>query len=689
MGTIVPVKQRTASRLAWSVVALVFITTSIAVAVAPEGIILDVLLVLAFVAFGAVGALIVSRDAGNTIGWLFLLVALGASVLAPADAYPEYAMARGLPGAVWAAWVGSWVWLIALAPMFVYFPLLFPDGHLPSPRWRPFAWGAAGYMALNGLAYALDPEWLVNLERSNPLGVEAFRGTAELADGPGLAGFIALAVASSVSLVLRFRRSDRETRQQIKWFLFAVGFLVLLLVAAGLDELIGLGLPQWAVDGLWVFALLGIPVATGIAILRHRLYDIDVVINRALVFAILASLITATYVGIVVGIGAAVGRRGSLFLSILATALIAVAFQPVRERARRVADRLVYGKRATPYELLSEFADRLGEAYSIDDVLPRMARLVGEGTGAAHARIWLRVGSTLRSAAAWPSGEAPGEPVPLKGERLPPLRDEDAAFPVQDRGELLGALTVVLRPGETLTATQEKLLSDLAGQAGLILRNVRLIEELRASRQRLVTAQDQERRRLERNIHDGAQQQLVALAVKLRLARTLAPKDPAKAGELLERIQGEVQEALEDLRDLARGIYPPLLADQGLPAALESQARKSPIPVSVEADGVERYPQAAEAAAYFCVLEALQNVAKYADARQATIRLAHQDGQLVFSVDDDGKGFDPGTTAQGAGLQNMRDRLEALDGTLEVRSAPGEGTRITGWIPVEQREGRG
>jgi signal transduction histidine kinase len=247
---------------------------------------------------------------------------------------------------------------------------------------------------------------------------------------------------------------------------------------------------------------------------------------------------------------------------------------------------------------------------------------------------------------------------------------------------LLGALAVETSRREPLNPTQEKLIADLAGQAGLILRNVRLIEELRASRQRLVAAQDEERRRLERNIHDGAQQQLVALAVKLRLARTLAGKDGEKAEALLDELQGETQDAMENLRDLARGIYPPLLADRGLAAALEAQARKSPVPVEVDSDGVGRYPQEAEAAAYFCVLEALQNVAKYADATGVVVRLAEEEGRLLFSVTDDGVGFDPDRTPKGSGLQNMADRLEALGGTIRIVSSPGSGTTITGRIPV-------
>jgi signal transduction histidine kinase len=209
-----------------------------------------------------------------------------------------------------------------------------------------------------------------------------------------------------------------------------------------------------------------------------------------------------------------------------------------------------------------------------------------------------------------------------------------------------------------------------------------LIEDLRASRQRLVTAQDQERRRIERNIHDGAQQQLVALAVKLKLADALVGKDEERTHALLADLQTETNQALEDLRDLARGIYPPLLADKGLGAALESQARKSAVPVSVETDGIGRYPQEAEAAVYFSCLEALQNVAKYAEASRANVRLAQTDGELAFEVTDDGRGFDPTAASRGTGLQGIADRLAALGGAVDVVSSPGAGTTIAGRIPV-------
>jgi len=218
-----------------------------------------------------------------------------------------------------------------------------------------------------------------------------------------------------------------------------------------------------------------------------------------------------------------------------------------------------------------------------------------------------------------------------------------------------------------------------------VLRNVRLIEDLRASRKRLVAAQDEERRRIERNIHDGAQQQLVALSVKLRLAHGVAPKDPARADALLQELETQTQSALEDLRDLARGIYPPLLADEGLVAAIQAQARKSPVPVAVEADGIGRYTQEIESAVYFSCLEALQNVTKYAEASRASVRLHHGGSELRFAVEDDGRGFSPDETSYGTGLQGIADRIDALGGTLEVRSAPGEGTEVAGQIPTRER----
>ncbi|HEY2803597.1 MAG TPA: sensor histidine kinase, partial [Actinomycetota bacterium] len=458
---------------------------------------------------------------------------------------------------------------------------------------------------------------------------------------------------------------------QLKWFLSAAGLVA---VTFSLNFFTTNGV----VEAMSSISLVLLYVAIAVAILRYRLLDIDLIIGKTVLYGLLAAVITVIYVGVVVVVGAFVGATEGL--SLIATAIVAILFQPMRDKVARVANRLVYGKRATPYEVLSEFSDRLG-AIASEDIFPRMARLLSEGTGAEEVVVWLRLGNELRPAAVWP-GDAPMPPrIALLDGRLPEFPDVTAVAPVR-HSELLGALTLLKPPKEPVTPAEQRLIDDLAAQAGLVFRNFQLIEDLRSSRQRLVTAQDEERRRLERNLHDGAQQQLVALSVRLKLARNVAQTDTARADELMSELEGEVQQALSDLRDLAHGIYPPVLADRGLVEALRSQMARATVEARLETGDIGRYPQEIEAAVYFCVLEALQNVAKYARASDVVVRLREDRGELAFSIEDNGKGFDTRTTRRGAGLQNMEDRLSALGGSLEVRSRPGDGTTVEGWIPV-------
>jgi signal transduction histidine kinase len=438
---------------------------------------------------------------------------------------------------------------------------------------------------------------------------------------------------------------------------------------------------------------------------RARFWERERIVKDAVVFPGLAAFIAVVYVGVVVGVGRLVGVQSAasrLALSIAATAIVAMAFEPIRARLKRVANRLLYGDRATPYEVLSNFTQHVACAYSGDDVLARMAQVLADATDAGRADVWLAVDSQLVPTATWPKVAAPQvQPVQLQNGRLPQLGGVDRAVPVAHKGELLGALSVTKRAGEAVSPVEDKLLSDLASQAGLVLRNVRLTTELRArlneisakakelqaSRQRIVAAQDKERRRLERNIHDGAQQHLVALAVKLRLAKTLARRDPQRARDVIAQLRTQTDDALETLRDLARGIYPPLLTERGLSAALSARVAKSSVPVRIHSDGISRYPIESEAAVYFCCLEALQNVAKYANASSVDVRLLVHEGRLSFEVSDDGIGFDAKTVQYGSGLGNMRDRLEAAGGRLEVRSTPGSGTTVAGYVPVKGAEG--
>ena len=579
--------------------------------------------------------------------------------------------------------------------------LLFPTGSLPSRRWRWVAWLIGAGWLLFTIGQTLGPARLPDLPAANPAAVGGSLGRVlgDLQTGQLLA--IAGGVLACISLIVRFRRSQSVVRKQIEWLAYAAG-----VVAAGivLSALLQLRPPTETLNnytnGIVSLALASIPVAMGIAILTRRLYDIDVIVSKTVVYLSLAAFITAVYIALVVGIGQAVDQQGKagFGLSVLATAVVAVAFQPVRERVQRLANRLVYGKRATPYEALSAFADQVGATVPADELLPHLARVLAEATGAARTQVWLTDGGRLRLEAAYPAGNADdaersGLAMALPPQGLPEFPGVTRAFEVSHAGERLGALTLAKRPGEALTPVEGRLAAQLAAQAGLVLRNARLADqlkdrmaELHASRKRIVEAADGERRRLERNIHDGAQQQLVALSVMTRLAETSVDSDREGARAMVVQAQADAAGALENLRDLARGIYPPLLATRGLAAALDAQARRSPVPVTLAADGLRRYPQETEAAVYFCVLEALQNVAKYAGASGAAVTLVSADDALEFSVTDTGAGFDAGSGPTGSGLQGMADRLAAVGGELQILSRPGHGTTVTGRLPAAAPE---
>ena len=671
-------KQQTAARLAWAV-AVVCVALSCAglgLRMTSHRALFGEFAGIGFVlgtAFPLVGAVIAGRHPRNAVGWIF--VGLGAmSLFLLSGEYARYGLVTGpgsVPGAVLASWFSDFLWVPGFAFLMIY-PLVFPDGRPPSRKWRGVLLYIVGISAVAVVARAWG-DWPFRGRALLP-GAEtpADRGPWRLIVGAQL--LLLGGVASVVSLFFRFRRASREEREQIRWVAYAT---LLVFASVVLDFVRGSPGPSVLSTSL----IPVIPVAAAIAIFKYRLYDIDVVINKTVVFGALAALFTVVYVAVVVGIGAVVGFKSNSVLTIAAAVVIAVAFEPVRQRAQRFANRLVYGERATPYQVLSAFSERVSASYSAEDVVPEMARVLGEGTGSRRSEVWVKVGDVFRLGGSWPGDEA-GTDGATTRPSIDSIGGFDRVVPVVDRDQILGALAVAKPPGEALTPTEEKLLADLASQAGLVLRNVRLVEEVRASRARLVKAQDEERRRLERNIHDGAQQQLVALSIKLRLMEMVVDRDPTKAKELATQLQTESQDALENLRDLARGIYPPLLRDRGLAEALDAQAKRAAIPVEVHADGITRFPQEAEAAVYFCVLEALQNVAKYAGASRATVTLSSAPDGLSFAVTDDGLGFDQSTTSYGTGLQGMADRLEALGGALQVDSAPGSGTTVSGRLPV-------
>jgi signal transduction histidine kinase len=587
-----------------------------------------------------------------------------------------------------AVWLGAWASVPAAVIPLIF--LLFPDGHPPSPRWRPVgvllvACTATAVMVAmfrtSVVSFGEDAGTVVDV--ANPYTIPIFEGTvgAILSWGAGLA-LLAGSFAAVASLVLRFRRAEGETRQQIRWLATAAGATGLSLIAVIVTGILAGEDGTSTANDVAFFCLVvsagvGVPVATGIGVLKYRLYDLEIVVKKTLVFAVVATLLTALYgfllflvPVLVVGVGSGSGFSPWQFA---VTMVIALSFAPIRRRARALADRIVYGGRATPYEVLSDFSERLGETYSTDDVLPRMAQLLGASTGAVEVMILLKTGERLVPSTTWPARAG--------GSLTAPDDQGLEVFPVVHQGEELGAITLRMTARDPMNPTKEQLVRDVASQAGLVLRNVRLISDLRESRRRIVTAQDERAKRLERDIHDGAQQQLVALAVRLRLAEQMMDRDPARVRPMLAELQDEANGALENMRDLARGIYPPLLADKGLTAALEAQARKAALPVTIEADGAGRYRADVEATVYFCTLEALQNVAKYAEATHVVVTLAEHDDEVRFSVQDDGVGFERDAVELGSGMRNMQDRLAAIGGGLEIRSTLGAGTTVIGHVP--------
>ena len=451
--------------------------------------------------------------------------------------------------------------------------------------------------------------------------------------------------------------------------------------------------------------------------------------GRALVGALTSFAFTvalcAVYLVVVQGLGNSPtghGDRETLALSMLAAALAAVSFGPARRHFAARANRMVFGSRQIPDELVRAFGSRLNRSTPMEELLLQLAESLVRTMELTRADIYTGSGPVLERVAGVPdqagrrsieitdkerpalvrapvSGNAwidvwlPGLVPPAGADAPPQLR----AAPIRNAGDLLGLLVVERGPSApAFGEDDDRILGDLAREVGLALRNVQLdaalqdtlaelkaqAAELRESRARIVASADTERRRLERNLHDGAQQNLVALAIGLRLARDLVEHDPAGATRMLDEMNGEVQKVAAELRELAHGIYPPLLVEGGLGPALKAAAARSPLTVTVDVAMPDRFDQDTEAAVYFCCLEALQNSAKHAPDATVKIRLWRENGHLFFQIKDDGPGFDPDSAVRGHGLVNMTDRLGAIGGRVRWTSQPGQGVDVSGSLPI-------
>jgi len=654
-----------------------------------------------------VSGLVVWRQPRNAFSWALATTVL---ILAYHLFASEYAV-HGLvidPGSLPLADAAAWSQTLAGSATGIggiLALLLFPDGRLKSPRWRVLA--GAGVLVVGAYMVAnLDdpyPIWVGLWQQQTvpvtvPPALWALGATVSWASVALFPAEVLVALAAALCVILRMRAARGEARQQLKWFAYAAAIYVFASVVsladsvAQLDWLPGLSKPiddfafsdaardiaHWAGTAQDFSGMVLLPVAIGLAMLRYRLYDIDIVINRTILYGGLAVFVTGAYAIVVGGVGSVLGQRTGLnpLLSIVTIALLAVLLLPVRSRLQNLANRAIYGNRARPYDVLSDFAESIGRAEPADVLLPRMAELLRLGTSASITEVWAKVGDQLQLAASSPPAQTQPSSVVKTGEIAARFASGASVEPVFHDGEALGALVVVKPRGEELSTVERQLFHDLASQAGLVLGRFRLVQELRESRSRIVASQDQERHRIERNLHDGAQQRFV----NALLALGMAHEEGKGRTDLLAEASLEVQAGLNELRSLARGLEPPLLSDAGIVAAVSALADSAPVVTTVVADGPDRrYARGIETAAYFVVAEALTNAIKHSGAMAVEVSIKETAGRLCVEVRDDGVGG--ADVSRGSGIIGLQDRVAAVGGRMAVDSPPGGGTLIRAELP--------
>src|SRR5215207_10005905 len=658
------IRARTATRLAWSlwVVCVALISLALLLQFITHDIMLNwpqerlgpglaVLTGVLSLSFPTVGALIIARLPTNPVGWIFSTVGLLYALRRFTLAYADYALTANftMPWGEYVAWISTWVGFAGPILAGVILMLVFPDGRLPARPWRIVMWTAVLGAALRVLADAFTPGPLrTHLYVENPFGVAAGIGggftTYDLfpaATVLGMTLLLASSIAALVSLILRLHRARRDERQQLKWFLFAAVPATVCLNLILFNSVVDAYTMNFTFNEVWilpgdafdyilyvaVFALLVVPVCTYIAILRYHLYDIDVVINRTLVYGALTACVVGTYVLTVVGLGVLFQARGNLAISLLATGLVAVLFQPLRSRLQRGVNRLMYGERDDPSAVTSRLGRRIEVTLAPEAVLPTVVETIAQALKLPYAAILLREGEGFRSAAAY--GSPAGEPE---------------ALPLVYQREEIGRLVIAPRaPGEQFSTGDRRLLEDLARQAEVAVHAVRLTSDLRRSREHLVTTREEERRRLRRDLHDGLGPTLASFALKLDAARKLVRRKPEDAEVLLSRLKEQTQDTVTEVRRLVYGLRPPALDDLGLVAAVRQQAEShgfvthkgfsgaagnvasggAELAFSLEAPGyLPTLPAAVEVACYRIAQETITNVARHAKARTCRIRLS-------------------------------------------------------------------
>jgi two-component system NarL family sensor kinase len=613
------------------------------------------------VGFSLAGFAIVRRQPAHLIGWVFLAGAVGNGLAGFGAGYAAYDLLvrqGSWPGADLVAGFIFWAWLPI--PASIAFTLaLFPDGRPLTPRWTPvlfvlgagFVLWAIGSAATNFAAFGMPP-WAEGLH--NPV---------ELPIGPQLAqvgSLVALVgvAAASVSMLLRFARSRGEERQQLKWLALAVVPLLATFVSFG---------------NVWVsaiaVAIFVVPIA--LAILKYRLYDLDLVINRTLFYAALSAIVAGVYVVVAGVAGLLSSGQPPNLVSVLATVAAVLLVLPLRQRTQQLIDRLLYGRRREPLSVVSALARRLEAAGRPDELLHGVVIELFQALRLAGLEVRLAGGQVVASQGQTDHGAVRTSLI--------------------YQGLTIGQLTATARRGEDLSPRDTRFLQDLAPQIAVTLHALELTDDLQRSRERLVFVQEEERRRIRRDLHDGLGPMLTAVAFQADAARNLINRDAPAADQLLKEMRTEVSSAISEIRRLVYGLRPPALDEVGLVEALRQHAgrfaeaqQEGSLAVEIDAPAeVDDLPAAVEVAAYRIAAEAINNAARHANASRCRVRLSAGDS-LEVEVVDDGLGWPEGARA-GVGLASMRERAEELGGSLVVSTARGGGSRVLASIPLRAR----
>lgn len=670
-------RQRLSRALAWSTVLLAVLALVLGIVVAvSSGDVRSIfahqlLLPFSAVGFAVIGGLVAARRPEQVLGWVFLVSGALQAVVAGAG----YVMIGELGSSALvdlATWLGLWLWNPATFLPVFFVLLLFPSGRLLAPAWRVSVWAGALGVSLTSAGLALLPGPLETwMTPSNPYGVASLEAplTAAMNVGSVLLGLAM--VSATVALALRYRRSVSVERRQLKWLAYAATLLMSSFVVSGLLTFL---LPTSRLANelsiiINNLGVLGIAAAAGIAILYHRLYDIDVVINRTLVYAALTAVVAVLYIAAVGVTGWLVRGEYDAFATVVATGLVAVLFQPLRSRLQRSINRLLYGQRDEPVAVLASLGERLENTTELNAVPLTLVRTIAESLKLPYVAMALAEPTGMQVAAEY------GRPVA-----------GTISLPLVYQHQEIGELRVAPRDDRgTLDPADSALLETVVRQAGAALRSVQLTRDLRRSHNELVTLREEERRRLRRDLHDGLGPTLASLTLGLDASRNLLDTQPSAASPLLLDMRDRVQDVIKDVRRLVNDLRPPSLDELGLVGALKEQAsqhEKQDLRIEVHGETLPPLPAAVEVAAYRIVQEALTNVVRHAGARTARVALGANEASLHITIEDDGVGL-PAPVKPGVGLGSMRERAMELGGQFSLQPREGGGTVVSVTLPLQ------